>query len=218
MGSPRSSHPAGCRCRRPLVHPLRAHPLPISPWGPDSVGPWWATGWTPMQGYARHRKSSASPTATTSPIPTSPVLPLAEQLPSHRAPFMPPCSSGPQGLAQDSRPRAGWRPGAEARDTSAAPGRLALRRSCREGPPLLHSPVGPDPGPATPGSCTCSPASPRKCSRGASPLSTGLLNGGRASSPEDLGLSASQLPLWTPDSALRSTPRGMELGGGAFGT
>lgn len=90
--------------------------------------------------------------------------PSAEQLPGHRAPFMPPHVSGPQGLAWDSRPGAGWWLGVVARDTSAAPGAWHLVNPAGRGSALLHSQVlALTQAPATPGSCTCSHTGPRKC-------------------------------------------------------
>lgn len=83
--------------------------------------------------------------------------PSVEQLPSHRAPFMPPHISGPQGPAWDSRRGAGWRMGAVASNTSAAPGAWHSVIPAGRGRALLHSQeLAETQAPAMPGSCTCS--------------------------------------------------------------
>lgn len=117
-----------------------------------------------------------------------------------------PCTAqAPRGWrGRDSRPGDGWRLGAVARDTSAAPGAWHSVIPAGRGSALPHSPaLALTQTPATPGSCTCSRTGPRKCGRGSdrqlpSPHQAAERRGELPAwlLPLTSGLSAPQLLLW----------------------
>lgn len=92
--------------------------------GPDNVGPWWATGWTPMQGYTRPRRALFLPLPPPPPSPHHLCCLWQSSCPATEPHSCPHAAQAPRGWRRTAglEPDGGWRLGAGARDTSAGLG------------------------------------------------------------------------------------------------